>query len=1026
MVLCRRFPSNSKLAASKGSESAPDSSIGWDMHRARIARCLLWLIALGGLAPQSIALAEKQFPPKQVSPEVSDRSVASRYMIDSWQVQDGLPSQTVRAISETPDGYLWIGTSGGLARFDGSRFKTYSRQNVTALEDDSIYCLLTTRDGSLWIGTEGGGLVQFKAGVFSLYKSGDSPQSGFIRGLYEDSGHTLWVATDGGLFRVRGGDIVRADTELGIPVFNVNAVLEDHLGRLWVGGASLFMDDHGTLSQFSLDTKGNLSQVRSLLETPDGSIWAGTIGGLYRLPPREKQFRQVRGIATTVNSLQQGTDGAVWAGTFGEGIYRLVGGQVIEHLASPKTPIGNTAFTIFRDTDRNLWVGTQTGMMRVSESPVHIVEIPGGLNADFGTVFSDADGSLWAASNTLVRVQGRGIVPQHFAGVKGVRICSFLHARDRTFWIGTIGNGVYHVTASGTRHFRVANGLVNNFVRSLTEAGDGSIWIGTDNGASHLGVHGLENFTMQNGLTYYSIRAILEDRQGDVWIGTDHGLNHLRGHSFIDDAGTRALSAEPVWSLSQDSDGGIWIGTRGNGLYLYSQGRLSHFTTKTGLVSDTIYAVLEDKKKQLWLSTPAAVMFLSRDELIGRANNPSASLSMRIFPARAGGKGTQFYGGLQPSGTLTRDGEGCFPSTQGLWVIRPDQAPPARPARLNLSSISVDGQNIPAVDSLILAAVSGRLEIAFDLVPVRPQGELRFRYKLDGFDQDWIQAETGQRVATYTNIPPGQYKFEVEAWETGRPEEKERAVLRISKRHFFYQTPWFWTLCALVSIALLFLAYYLRMSQLRNRFHAILAERARIAREVHDTLLQGCACVSALLQTAAGDDAGDSESRLHLIQFASTQIRSTMDEARDAITTLRAPQSAPVDLIKSLKRLTERVGREYGVETALDLAGSSFELDQPATNALTMVVREAVFNAVLHANAQTIRVELKFAPGELAIAVVDDGKGFTPTAVLSEDHFGISGMQERIDALGGKLAIESRPGMGTRVRILLPRPRARA
>jgi len=288
----------------------------------------------------------------------------------------------------------------------------------------------------------------------------------------------------------------------------------------------------------------------------------------------------------------------------------------------------------------------------------------------------------------------------------------------------------------------------------------------------------------------------------------------------------------------------------------------------------------------------------------------------------------------------------------------------------------VDGQNIPAVDSLILAAVSGRLEIAFDLVPVRPQGELRFRYKLDGFDQDWIQAETGQRVATYTNIPPGQYKFEVEAWETGRPEEKARAVLRISKRRFFYQTPWFWTLCALVSIALLCLAYYLRISQLRDRFQAILAERTRIAREVHDTLLQGCASVSALLHTAAGNDAGDSESRLHLIQFASTQIKATIDEARDAITTLRAQQPAPMDLVKSLKRLTERVGREYGVETALVVAGPSFELDQPATNALAMVVREAVFNALLHGKPAHVEVRLAYGHTHLTLHVLDDGCGF--------------------------------------------------
>ena len=302
MVSRRRFPSNSMSPASKGPDSAPGSPLGGDLRRARMARRFLWLMALGSLAPPWIALAGKQAPARQVYPEAPGRSAASSYMIDSWQVQDGLPSQSVRAISETPDGYLWVGTPGGLARFDGSRFKTYTRQNVAALKDDSVDCLLTTQDGSLWIGTEGGGLVQLKAGVFRLYASGEDPQSGFIRRLYEDSNHTLWVGTDGGLFRVRGGNLERADTELGIPVFNVNAILEDHLGRLWVGGANLFRNDHGKLSEFLLKTKGNLGQVVSLLESPDGSIWAGTVGGLYRLPPREKQFRQAGGIASTVVS----------------------------------------------------------------------------------------------------------------------------------------------------------------------------------------------------------------------------------------------------------------------------------------------------------------------------------------------------------------------------------------------------------------------------------------------------------------------------------------------------------------------------------------------------------------------------------------------------------------------------------------------------------------------------------------------------------------------------------------------------
>jgi ligand-binding sensor domain-containing protein/signal transduction histidine kinase len=1023
MVSCRRFPSKSKSPASKGSESAPDSPIGGDLQRARILIAVLWLWALWGITP--LIAHPEPVHSHAPSPEARSTTGAANYVADTWQMRDGLPGQSVSSFSETPDGYLWIGTSGGLVRFDGSRFRIFTRQNVPAFRDDGIVRLMTSQDGSLWIATQGGGLVRYSGGNFRSYLANGVPGSDFVRGLYQSSSQVVWVATDGGLFRVQGDSLVRANQELGISTLGLNAIVEDHLGRMWVGGGQLFVSDHGKAVEYVLQPDGSPSHVKSLIETHDGSIWAGTVEGLYRLSPGMKKFTRAAGVAGTVRSLREDKSGVLWIGSIGGGIYLIRNGKVTQ-LAEPMAHIDSTVFSIFGDSAQNVWIGTKTGMTRLSRSSVHVVEFPGNLDSDFGTVSLDEDGSLWAASSQLLHVQGKRVKPRHFAGMKGIRIRNVLRDRDRSLWIGTNGYGLYHVTPSAIDHLDVAHGMVNNYIRSLTQARDGSLWIGTDFGVNHLDAHGIHGIHAQDGLAYDSIRSIVEDRDGDIWIGTDHGLSHLRGNAFLDDAATRALSKQEVWSILQDSDGGMWFGTRGAGLYGYRQGRVTQYGSANGLISDTVFCILEDAQKRLWLSTPDAVMLVDRDVLTRQADNPVRPVPIQIYSANRGGSTAQLYGGTQPSGTLTREGDGCFPATHGLWIVHPAQDAESRPAHVRVESLTVDGRSIPPANSVDLAAASNRIEIAYELVLLRPQEEWRFRYRVDGFDQDWIQAETGQRVATYTNIPPGQYKFEVEAWETGRPEEKARAVLRISKRRFFYQTPWFWTLCALVSIALLCLAYYLRISQLRDRFQAILAERTRIAREVHDTLLQGCASVSALLHTAAGNDAGDSESRLHLIQFASTQIKATIDEARDAITTLRAQQPAPMDLVKSLKRLTERVGREYGVETALVVAGPSFELDQPATNALAMVVREAVFNAVLHANAQTIRVELEFASGELAIAVVDDGQGFTPTAVLSEDHFGIRGMQERIDALGGRLAIESLPGMGTRVRILLSSPRARA
>jgi len=963
--------------------------------------------------------------PEQVHSQASarDGSITTwpgNYVVDSWQMRDGLPGQSVSSFSETPDGYLWVGTSGGLVRFDGSRFRTYTSQNVPALRDDSILRLLTSRDGSLWIGTDGGGLVQFSAGKFRNYVANGIPGSDFVRGLYQSSNQVILVATDGGLFRVQGDRLERANRELGISNLSVNSVLEDHLGRIWVGGGQLFVSDHGKALEYVLQRNGSPSYVKSLLETHDGSIWVGTVEGLYRLSPGEMRFTRVPGVAGTVRSMRQDGNGDLWIGAVSAGLYLIRDGKVTR-LAERETHIDTTVFSIFGDSDQNIWIGTRNGMTRLSRSSVRVVEFPGNLDSDFGTVSLDEDGSLWAASSQLVHVQGKNAKPWHFAGMEGIRIRNVLRDRDRSLWIGTDGYGLYHLTPSAIDHFDIGRGLVNNYVRSLTQARDGSIWIGTDYGVNHLDGKGIHSFNSQNGLAYDSIRSIVEDRAGDLWIGTDHGLSHLRGGAFLDDAATRALSKQKVWSIFQDSDGGMWFGTRGAGLFSYLHGRITQYGTTRGLVSNSIYCILEDAKKRLWLSTPNAVMLVDREELTLQADNQVRPISMRIYSANRGGSTMQLYGGTQSSGTITREGDGCFPATHGLWIVHPSRDSESRLAHISIESIAVDGRSIPPANFVDLAAASKRIEIAYALVSLSQQDEWRSRYKLDGFDRDWVLADPNQRIATYTNIPPGRYTFEIESWETDRTGYRASARLNIVKHQFLNQTLWFRSACVLASILLLFLAYYIRLKQLKGRFNTVIKERTRIAREIHDTLLQGCASVSALLRVAINDDIQDPDSHLHLIQYASTQIEATMDEARQAVAGLRAEDQIASGLVESVRRMTERSSREHGIDSTLVVNGAPFDMNPGTARSITMVAREAVFNAILHANPQSIQVKLDFSSDALELIVTDDGQGFEVADSQSEEHYGIQGMRERIAVFGGTMSINSTPQEGTSVLICLPR-----
>lgn len=973
-----------------------------------------WQFLLAGRSVQAQRETAKALPPG---------GSEWNYMIRSWQSQDGLAGETVQAFAQTPDGYLWVGTNEGLLRFDGAHFRLFSHENTPAFGSDNVFCLLTGRDGHLWIGTmgtEGGGLIELRNGVFRAYPVEKGQSVYFVRSLLEDSNGLLLVATDDGLFWSRNDRLERADKPLGLPSFNVFTLLKDHTGRIWVGGGRLYSLKDGKAHEYMLPGIGGSNQLRSLVETDDGVIWAATLSGLYRLRPGRNRFDPVPGVFGTIRTLRVAPSGELWAGAIGEGIFKIRGDRVTR-LKAPAPLISNTVLSIFVDSDQNLWIGTQAGMMRLSRTPVHILDLPQAADSDFGTVALDADGSLWAASNQLVHVQGDRAYPYRFPALGDARVRNLLRSRDGSIWIGTDGSGVYHLSAHATQHFTMQNGLASNFVRVLLESKDSSMWIGADGGLSHLDRTGFHNFTRQNGLPYSTVHALLEDRDGTIWIGTNRGLSAYRNGALVHDATTSALGSEDVYALHQDADGGMWIGTHVRGLYRYRDGHLSHYTTANGMGSDEIDSILEDNQGHLWISSSSGVMLLNRQQLDAKVVNPAQPLTLRIFPANEGGKSAQFYGGMQPSGVLTRTGEAWFPTSQGLWGIRPDKLEHALISNLNIDAVTVDGHPAPLSGKLNLNADSDRVEIAYAPVLLRSQDGLRFRYRLDGYDRNWTYTNGQQRLATYTNLPAGNYTFHVEAWETDHPEHVIGASIKIHKKQHFYQTLWFSALCLLAVALVSLLVYRARMKQIQERFKAVLAERTRLAREMHDTLIQGCVGVSALLKAASSGEIEDSESRSHLIEYAATQIHSTVDEARQAVWNLRSDEHTQIDLEMALRHMAGLIGHEYGVAIVCRVLGPSFPMGLKTQHELMMVARESIFNAVLHGKAQKIEVEVAYLPDLLTVVIKDDGQGFDVSAAFSEGHFGLLGIRERIRGLDGKLEIRSAPGLGASVQIEVPR-----
>ena len=937
------------------------------------------------------------------------------YSERTWQMQDGLPEQTVQAFAQTRNRYLWIGTTGGLLRFDGSRFVVYDRENTPAFSENNIFVLTVSQDDSLWIGTEGGGLIRYRNGIFHSFSNDDGLSNGFVRAVYQDHEGKLWIGTDNGLFRLSGERVERVDNTDNIPSIAVHAILEDGHGQLWVGGSKLLCLRGGRSIEYRLEGGESENRVKSILETRDGTVWVGTISGLHRLiaGAGDRSFHRVPEVRGVVRFLRETSDGTLWIGTIGHGIYRDRGGRFSQMTAPHPLP-SNTALNLFEDAENNIWIGTQAGMLRLSKTPVRTVALPDAGDYDAETVYQDPNGDLWVAATNLFRFRHGKATEVRFPGIDRVRIRNVFRDNTGALWIGTEGRGVFRQSGARLVHYTNKDGLVNNFVRAFLQSRDGKVWIATDEGVSRWGPEGFTSYQMRDGLCYFSTRSLAEDRNGDIWIGTDHGVSRLHSGSFAKDLASDGLKDEKIWAIHEDSDGGLWFGTRTGGLYRWRAQRLNHYTTAQGLASNSIYEILEDREGNFWISGPNGISVISRHELDLIADDQSHPLSLILYGISDGLETTQLYGAEKPGGVVTSEGEVWFASNQGPVRISLDPTKLSGPVPVVMDHVLADGLEKPTHEPITLSPDNVKVELHYSVVLLRSQERVRFRYKLDGFDKSWTD-DASARVAYYTNLPSGRYEFRVAAFEMNNPQQISETSVEIIQKPHFYRTPWFLGFCLLMLGALIWAGHGIQLRQLHSRFEAVWNERARLAREMHDTLIQGCAGVSALLEAHSSLDITETQAKDNLLDCARTQLRTTIDESRAAVWDLRHGDGSAIAIDPLLQNMARQIGHEFGVPVEYQLSGKPFDFDQSTAHELLMVTREALHNAVRHGQPTKVQLKVGFAENACRVQIRDNGIGFDPASVLSSPngHYGLVGIRERVKRLGGSFVLTSRCGEGT-------------
>jgi ligand-binding sensor domain-containing protein/signal transduction histidine kinase len=944
-----------------------------------------------------------------------------------WQSSNGLPEDFAQALAQTPDGYLWIGTSGGLVRFDGSRFVVFNHENEPAFRDDSVYSLFTSKDGTLWAGAEGGGLIRYKNGAFRVFGVVDGLTNTFVRAIFEDKHGTLWVGTDNGLFRMQHELLTRIDGRAGLPeIENVNSICEDREGRLLVGGWGLLVLSGNQATHYSSSVNLADNAVRAVRETSDGAVWIGTISGLRRLEHglHGNPFTAPRIIRdVNISALYESRGGQLWIGTYGRGLMRFEAGR-IARFAAPSLLPHNNVLSIFEDGEDSVWVGTQGGLLQLSPSAANTITTADGAPLSINTIYQDPRGDLLvtALNGRLYRVWHQTLVPVKLpAGVRSLTLRNVFRDSAGTLWLGTDGQGIARLSSAGSIRYTMKQGLTNDFVRAFCEDRDGSMWIGTDGGLSHWRAGRFQNFDIGNGLTYRSIRALLLDRDGSLWVATDGGLSRLRSGAFVNNPLLERLRGYKIWALHQDSEGGLWIGTHGAGLLLLKGGKLEQFTTLQGLPSNKICFLTEDLRGNLWMSGPGGVISVARRDLEALASNPSGQPALRVYSTAEGLSTNQMMGGVQSAGALASNGALWFATTKGAIQIEPEApdrggAPPVR-----IEQVLADDRPAIFCNPLVLPPGAGKLEIQYTAIRLRSPERIRFKYWMEGFDRDWTDAGL-RRVAYYTNLPHGDYRFHVMAYEMNAPRNATEESLDIKWQPHFYQTAWFLAFWALVAASAAGAGYGVHVRNIRRRFAAVLEERNRLAREMHDTLIQGCVGVSALLEAASHAQRVSPQMCSGLLDRARTEIRAAVDEARRAVWNLRHSSEDSRDFVAAVSQLAQRITSETGIPVSVKSLGAPHPLGVEGQWNLLMLVREAVQNAVAHAAPRTITVLLAFENRRLRVEVQDDGCGFEASSGRSLDgpHFGLTGMRERVEKLGGEFYLSSYPGKGTQVRLSIP------
>ena len=960
----------------------------------------------------------------------------SQYSHTSWKIRDGLPKGEITAITQTPDGYIWLGTEFGLFRFDGIRHVQWRPPANQELPSQWIFNLLVSRDGTLWIGTAKG-LASWKDGKLTQYAELDGR---YVFKVLEDREGTVWasgMAVPAGRFcaiRNSGVQCFGDDGSLGRGVFNL---YEDSKGSLWAGVKDgVWRWKPGPPQFYSL--AGEPDGIQCFGEDNDGTLLVGWKGQIHRFSDGKTEVYSIPGRAGPIRArrMLRDRDGSLWIGTFNEGIVHVHQGRTDVFRLSDGLS-GEFGQQLFEDREGNIWVATASGLDRFCDVAVAEFSVKQGLSSPrIQSILPDRDAGIWVATRNGVSRLYNGQVTNLNTSYRGKTSSftpnSLFQDHSGRVWVSTpfefgyLDNGRFISTTT-----------VPGAVSAIAEDTAQSLWVANE----HVGLFQVSGDKVVQQIPWSTIRrddyasTMAADPRGGLWLGF-----FLGGIAYYSDGQIRAsystadgVTRGRVADLQLEPDGTLWVATEG-GLSRLKNGRIATLTVENGLPCDGVHWVREDHARSFWLYTPCGLVRLARSELdawIGAVDhdiNAKQKVAVTLFDNSDGVSSLATGNHFSPQVAKSTDGKLWFTSGDGVSLVDPDRLPFNKlPPPVQVEQLVADRQTYEAVGNvpLRLPPLIRDLQIDYTALSLVDPKKIRFRYKLESRDTDWQEAGNRRQVF-YNDLRPGNYRFRVMACNNSGVWNEAGAYIDFTIAPAYYQTAWFRVSVVVLFLFVLGALYQLRLRQVarvvRARMEERLEERERIARDLHDTLLQSVQGLILKFHAVSKQIPADMPAH-DALEKTLDHADEVLAEGRDRIRNLRVHSVSLGDLPTAFRSVAEETleGRDAIFKTVVE--GHVRDLHPLVLEECYCIGREAIINALTHSEGQHVEAEITYDSRQFRLRVRDDGRGIEPKILEAggrAGHWGLQGMHERAQKIGGQLRFWSRPETGTEVELIVP------